>query len=116
MTNSRSSFTTLTEPHRTVSVLQLSDSGDDTAWACDSSGAIYTTDNSNDTICEITGPFRRGAVFVTDTPCDANGAPNTCPGPGFPANYIGRLNPMTGAITKNLTGPAPVAQGKYFRP
>ena len=71
-------------PHRTLSVLKLSDSGDDTAWACDSSDAIYTTDNSNDTIYEITGPYRRGAVFVADTRWDANGAPNTSPGPGFP--------------------------------
>ena len=102
--------------HQTLSVLKLSDSVDDTAWASDSSGAIYTTDNSDDTIYEITGPFSRGEVFVADTPCDANGAPSTCPGPGFPANFLGRLNPRTGTISRvHLIGPAVVAQGIYFR-
>ncbi len=98
-------------------VLTLSDSVDDTAWASDRSGAVYTTDNGGNAIYKITGPFVRGQVFVADTPCDANGAPATCPGPGFPANYLGRLNPATGAITKvSVTGAVPAVQGMLFVP
>ncbi len=100
-----------------LSVLTLSDSVDDTAWASSSHGAIYTTDNSNDTIYKITGPFVRGEVFVADTPCDANDAPATCPAPGFPPNFLGRLNPDTGVISSvRLTGPKPAAQGMLFLP
>jgi hypothetical protein len=103
--------------HQTLSVLHLSDSVDDTAWPSGRSGAIYATDNANDTINKITGPFRRGSVFVADTPCDANDAPGTCPAPGFPDNYLGQLNPWTGAITRTaLTGPAVAAQGMLFLP
>jgi hypothetical protein len=104
-------------PHQALSVLKLSDSVDDTAWPSDRSGAIYTTDNSNNTVNKITGPFRRGSVFVADTPCDANGAPSTCPAPGFPPNYLGELNPRTGVITRvDLHGPAAAAQGMLFLP
>jgi hypothetical protein len=103
--------------HQALSVLQLSDSVDDTAWPSDRSGAIYTTDNSNNTVNKVTGPFRRGSVFVADTPCDANDAPATCPGPGFPDNYLGQLNPWTGVITRvDLIGPAVAAQGMLFLP
>jgi hypothetical protein len=102
---------------QSLSVLKLSDSVDDTAWPSASSGAIYTTDNSNNTINKITGPFRRGSVFVADTPCDANGAPATCPGPGFTANYLGELDPNTGVITRvHVHGPAVAPQGMLFVP
>jgi len=104
-------------PHQALSVLKLTDSVDDTAWPSDRSGAIYTTDNSNNTINKITGPFKRGTVFVADTPCDANGAPSICPGAGFPPNYLGQLNPRTGVITRvPLRGPAAAAQGMLFLP
>ncbi len=102
-------------PFQTRSVLKLSDSVDDTAWASSSSGAVYTTDNGADIIYKITGPFKRGAEYVADTPCDANGAPSTCPGPGFSANFFGQLNPWTGVITRlPISGPAPAAQGMLF--
>jgi len=103
--------------HQRLSVLNLSDSVDDTAWPSDRRGAILTTDNSNNTINEITGPFSRGEVFVADTPCDANDAPSTCPGPGFPANFLGQLNPDTGVITPvDVQGPAFEPQGMLFLP
>jgi hypothetical protein len=103
--------------HQRLSVLNLSDSVDDTAWPSDRHGAIFTTDNSNDTINEITGPFQPGEVFVADTPCDANDAPATCPGPGFPPNFLGQLNPDTGTITPvTLQGPAVEPQGMLFLP
>jgi hypothetical protein len=102
---------------QSLSVLALSVSVDDTAWASDQTGAIYTTDNSNNSVYKITGPFQRGEVLVAATPCDANGAPATCPGPGFPANYLGQLDPSTGAISRvPLRGPTPVTQGMLFLP
>ena len=104
-------------PHQTLSVLKLSASVDDTTWASDSTGAIYTTDNSNDSIYKITGPFQRGEVFAAETPCDENGAPSACPGPGYPANFLARLNPETGALTAvGLSGPKPEPQGMLFLP
>jgi hypothetical protein len=100
---------------QSLSVLQLSSSVDDTAWPSGPSGALLTTDNSNDTIDEITGPFRPGSVFVADTPCDENSAPSPCPAPGFPANFLGELNPFTGQITPvDLNGPAVEPQGMLF--
>jgi hypothetical protein len=85
-------------PHQRLSVLNLSDSVDDTVWPSSRRGAIFATDSTHDTVNEITGPFARGEVFVAATPCGANDAPSTCPGPGFPANFLGQLNPDTGAI------------------
>jgi hypothetical protein len=84
---------------QSLSVLKLSGSVDDAAWVSDPSGAIYTTDNVADAIYKITGPFVKGSEFVAVTPCNANNAPATCPGPGFPQNYLGQVNPQTGAIT-----------------
>ncbi|MGD0811078.1 MAG: hypothetical protein ABSA91_15430 [Acidimicrobiales bacterium] len=102
---------------QSLSVLGLSGSVDDTAWASDRTGAIYTTDNSDNTVYKITGPFRRGEVFVAATPCDADNAPATCPAPGFPPNYLGQLDPATGAIARvSLVGPAVAAQGMLFLP
>ncbi len=104
-------------PHQTLSVLHLSGSVDDTAWPSDRWGAIYTTDNSGDTVNRITGPFRRGSVFVADTPCDENSAPSTCPAPGYPPNYLGELDPWTGAIARVFVfGPAVQPQGMLFLP
>jgi hypothetical protein len=54
-------------------------------------------------------------VLVAATPCDANGAPSTCPAPGYPPNYLGELNPWTGAITPvQLIGPALEPKGLLF--
>ena len=98
-----------------LSVLSLSQSVDDTAWATAWHGALYTTDNSGDTVNVITGTFRPGTAFVAVTPCDANGAPATCPGPGYPPNYLGQLNTYTGHISPvSLRGPAIQPQGMIF--
>ncbi len=98
-----------------LSVLSLSQSVDDTAWATAWHGAFYTTDNSGDTVNMITGTFWPGTVFVAVTPCDANGAPATCPGPGYPPNYLGQLNMYTGHISPvSLRGPAIQPQGMIF--
>jgi hypothetical protein len=63
----------------------------------------------------VSGPFQVGSVFVAVTPCDANGAPATCPAPGFPPNYLGALNPWTGYISRvPISGPNPEPQGMIF--
>ena len=98
-----------------LSVLRLSQSVDDTAWARGPAGRLYGADTSGDTVDVVTGRFRPGSIFVAVTPCDANDAPSTCPGPGFPANYLGRLNPWTGTITSvPLAGPSFEPQGLVF--
>jgi hypothetical protein len=103
------------KPSLGLSVLGLSRSVDDTAWARSWSGALYGADTSGDVIDAITGPFRPGSVFAAVTPCDQNDAPSTCPGPGFPANYLGSLNPWTGLLSRvALSGPGFEPQGLIF--
>jgi hypothetical protein len=100
-----------------LQVLRLSQSVDDTAWAAGWSGALYATDNGADTVDMVTGRFIPGTVFEAVTPCDANGAPATCPGPGFPPNYLGIQNPQTGHISRvQVSGPAMHPQGMIFVP
>ena len=104
-------------PRQSLSVLKLAASVDDTAWPTGPKGAIYTTDNGNNTINEITGPFVRGAEYAAVTPCDQNDAPSTCPAPGFPHNYFGRIDPQTGGISAIiLEGPEIDPQGMLFLP
>jgi hypothetical protein len=103
--------------NQSLSVLKLSGSVDDAAWATDPSGAIYTTDNVADAIYKITGPFVKGSELVAVTPCNANNAPATCPGPGFPQDYLGQVNPQTGAITRITVHGVPTApKGMLFLP
>jgi hypothetical protein len=100
---------------RNLAVLRLSQSVDDTAWAGSRDGRLYAADTSQDTVEVVTGPFRPGSVFVAVTPCDAANAPATCPGPGFPPNYLGSLNPFTGHITSvPVSGAALRPQGMVF--
>jgi hypothetical protein len=97
-----------------LSVLRLSQSVDDTAWAR-KGGRLFGTDASANSVDVITGPFRSGAVFVAVTPCDAGNAPATCPGPGFPPNYLGSLNPRTGHVAAvAITGGAFQPKGLLF--
>jgi hypothetical protein len=100
-----------------LSVLDLSQSVDDTAWATARHGAFYTTDNSDGDVYAVIGTFQPGTVFVAVTPCDANNAPATCPAPGFPPHYLGQLNMFTGQITPvSLRGPRLENQGMVFVP
>ena len=48
----------------------------------------------------VTGRFPVRGEFVAVTPCDAANAPATCPGPGFPPNYLGLLDPFTGHVSR----------------
>jgi hypothetical protein len=98
-------------------VLALPASVDDTAWAMSRHGALFTTDSHANTVDIITGGFRPGTVYTAVTPCNANSAPATCPGPGFPPNFLGTLNLGTGALTKVALGGAPVQpKGLIFVP
>ena len=83
-------------PGGKLAVLRLSQSVDDTAWARSRHGALFGTNTGGDTVDMVTGPFPAKSIFVAVTPCDAANAPATCPGPGFPPNYLGQLNPWTG--------------------
>ena len=54
---------------------------------------------------------------MADTPCDANDAPQHVPRSGIPPNFLGELDPYTGAITQvNVQGPTFEPQGMLFLP
>jgi hypothetical protein len=100
-----------------LSVLRLSQSVDDTAWATSWHGTFFAASTGTDAIDAVSGTFWPGTVFVAVTPCDANGAPAACPGPGYPPNYLGQLNMYTGQISAvSLHGPSLEPQGMIFLP
>ncbi len=86
-------------PFQQLWALNLSTAINDTAWPLDPSGRLLVTDNADGNVYAVTGPFHPGEMWVAATPCDSNNAPSTCPGPGYPADYLGIENPYTGAIT-----------------
>jgi hypothetical protein len=99
-----------------LQVLKIANSVDDTAWATSASGTLYTTDSTSNTVDAITGSFTPGTAYTAVTPCNANSAPSTCPGPGYPANSLGLINLKTGAIS-NVAVNGPVApKGLIFVP
>jgi hypothetical protein len=99
-----------------LQVLKISNSVDDSAWATSATGTLYTTDSTASTVDAITGPFTPGTLYTAVTPCNANSAPTTCPGPGYAANSLGTINLQTGAIS-NVTVIGPVApKGMIFVP
>ncbi len=89
-----------------LSVLNLTQSVDDTAWPDGGLGTLYATDSTNDAVVAVTGDFPGGPV-VAATPCGSNSAPGTCPAPGFPANHLASLNPWTGQVTALPVGGCP---------
>lgn len=91
-------------PWQPLQVLALSASVDDTGWPAERNDVLYTTDNSADEVIAVTGPFQRGSEIAAVTPCDSNNAPSTCPGPGYPSDYVGSVDPSTGTITPLIIG------------
>jgi hypothetical protein len=90
---------------QSLSVLAISQSVDDTAFAT-GGGVLYATDPNADTVDAVIGPFHPGEVFTAATPCGANSAPATCPAPGFPANYLATLDLTSGIVSPlALSGP-----------
>ena len=99
-----------------LQVLKISKPVDDTAWATSATGTLYTTDSSADTVDAITGSFTPGTAYTAVAPCNANNAPSTCPGPGFPANSLGTINLKTGAVGQvTVIGPV-MPKGLIFVP
>jgi hypothetical protein len=89
-------------PHQSLSVDNLAQIIDDTAWATSWHGRLFVTDNSGDTVSVVTGQFRPGTEFVAVTP---NGKPA----------YLGTLDLGTGKATAvTLHGPAVRAKGLKF--
>ncbi len=85
--------------HPSLTVLELTQSIDDTAWATDVDGTLYATDAAGDTVDAVHGNFPLGSAFVAVTPCDANSAPPSCNNtPPSPVNFLGQLNMWTGQI------------------
>lgn len=96
--------------HPRLTVLNLSQSVDDTAWPTHRSGKLFATDSTNDAVVVVTGSFDGGEPLAVATPCGANSAPATCP--ASPANYLATLNPKTGDVTAvTVTGATFVPQG-----
>ena len=103
--------------HQHLTALHLPASVDDSAWATARHGALYVTDGTDDTVDVVSGKFTVGTMYSSVTPCDSNSAPATCPGPGFPANYLASTNMRTGALTPvPLTGPVLRTEGMIFVP
>jgi hypothetical protein len=110
-------FDQFTGWHQSLTALHLPASIDDSAWATSPHGALYTTDATADTVDTVTGWFTVGTMYSSVTPCDSNSAPATCPGPGYPANYLATTNMTTGALTRvPLTGPVLNTKGMIFVP
>ena len=103
--------------HQHLTALHLPASVDDSAWATSGHGALYVTDSTEDTVDVVSGKFTVGTMYSSVTPCDSNSAPATCPGPGFPANYLASTDMGTGALTQvPLTGPVLRTEGMIFIP
>jgi hypothetical protein len=103
--------------HQHLTALHLPASVDDSAWATARHGALYVTDGTDDTVDVVSGKFTVGTMYSSVTPCDSSSAPATCPGPGFPANYLATANMRTGALAPvPLTGPVLRTKGMIFIP
>jgi len=99
-----------------LQVLKTSQAVDDTAWATSASGTLYATDSSADAVDAVTGPFKPGTAYTAVAPCNANGAPVTCPAPPtWPVNSLGTINLKTGAVTTVYHGPM-TPKGLVFIP
>lgn len=97
------------------SLLRLSSSVNDTAWATAASGTLYVTDHANDLVDALRGRFTPGTAYVAATPCSDNAAPASCPGPGYGANYLATLDLGTGSVRAlNLGGELLEPQGLAF--
>lgn len=99
-----------------LQVLKISNSVDDIAWATSASGSLYTTDSGANTVDAITGSFTPGTAYTAVTPCNANSAPSTCPGPGYPENSLGMINLKTGAVGKVAVSGPVMPKGLIFVP
>ena len=102
--------------HQALSVLQLTQSVNDTSFVTSDDGLLFVTDASSDSVDAVTGPFHVGEAFVSATPCGSNNAPSTCPAPPqFPANFLGTLDLNTGSVNQvPVSGVSLTPQGTVF--
>jgi hypothetical protein len=106
-------FGSFTWYSRSLSVLSISQSIDDSAWASLPGGVFFTTDASADTVDVISGPVKVGTMLTAVTPCNANSAPATC----TTQNSLGTISLTTGAVTAVPTSGAAVQpKGLIFVP
>jgi hypothetical protein len=97
-------------PNQSLSVLNLSQSVDDTAWATASRGTLFATDSKNNKVFAVRGRFDVGTAFSAATPGNANNAP-----PNPPPNFLATLDLNTGAVTP-VPGITFQAKGLVFVP
>jgi hypothetical protein len=106
-------FGSFTWYSRSLSVLSISQSVDDSAWASRPGGEFFTTDSSADAVDVISGPVAAGTMLTAVTPCNANSAPATCTTP----NSLGTIDLTTGTVSAASTSGAPVQpKGLIFVP
>lgn len=75
-----------------LSVLDLSQSINDSAYITGRSGTLYVTDPSTDQVLMLRGPLRPGEVIVAATPGSANNAVKA-------PNYLATLDLFDGTVT-----------------
>ena len=83
-------------PTPKLSVLDLSQAVDDTAWVTDADGTLLVTDSVDNEVFAVRGEFDPGTAYVAVTPRDANNPINL-------PNYLGRLNLHTGEVSPAVT-------------
>lgn len=94
---------------QSLSVLNLTQSVDDTAWATDASGTLYATDGKS-SVFAVRGRFDVGTAFTAATPGNANNAP-----PNPAPNFLATLDLSTGTVTA-VPGITFTAKGLVFVP
>jgi hypothetical protein len=97
-------------PNQSLSVLNLSQSVDDTAWATSSRGTLFATDSKNNQVFAVGGRFDVGTAFSAATPGNANNAP-----PNPAPNFLATLDLNTGAVAP-VPGITFQAKGLVFVP
>ena len=76
----------------------LSDSVDDTAWATARRGALFTTDQTTDTVDEVYGAFHHRDRVLGGDPVRREQRPGRLPGARLATNYLATDNLRTGAL------------------
>ena len=98
--------------HKSLAVLALSQSVDDTSWPTTPWGTLYATDSTNDAIDAIVGPFVPGQPIAAATPCDSGTSHprHACRRRATQRTSSRTINPSTGQV------PAVTVEGAAFTP
>lgn len=87
-------------PSQRLSVLNLSQSINDSAFVTSETGTLFITDSANNQVDVVKDGFSPGTTLVAVTPRDANN-------PVDRPNYLGSLNLWTGEITPMINSVQP---------